>query len=159
MFVFVLFGRLNNPGYTNSFTFVFFIASKAAASSCPQVDLWVREHGSVYAEGISPAFHAKKVRHYDSAWNWAKQDLIELVLRISADPAAGMDPARPGLSVGPRWGGDRRKRVPGFEEGHPWGGGVAMGQQGGWATTSRPSGRQFLGHLFSTPSMRRNFPL
>eukprot|EP00667_Euglena_gracilis_P000009 EG_transcript_9 len=66
--------------------------AQQAAALQAQVDLWVREHGSVYAEGISPAFHAKKVRHYDSAWNWAKQDLIELVLRISADPAAGMDP-------------------------------------------------------------------
>eukprot|EP00668_Euglena_longa_P007013 GGOE01008376.1.p1 GENE.GGOE01008376.1~~GGOE01008376.1.p1 ORF type:complete len:4141 (-),score=1338.09 GGOE01008376.1:1069-11655(-) len=58
-----------------------------------QVDLWLREHGSVYADGISPAFHAKKVRHYDSSWNWAKQDLLEMVLRVAADPTAGTDPA------------------------------------------------------------------
>ena len=45
-----------------------------------QNDLWVREHGEKYSEGIAPRFTAKKVRHYDSAWNWAKQDVVQLLL-------------------------------------------------------------------------------
>ncbi|KAJ6099566.1 hypothetical protein N7467_001101 [Penicillium canescens] len=42
------------------------------------LDLWHAEHGSDYANGIRPRFDAKKIRSYDSAWNWARQSLLEL---------------------------------------------------------------------------------
>jgi fatty acid synthase subunit alpha len=42
------------------------------------LDLWNAEHGSDYASGIRPRFDAKKIRSYDSAWNWARQSLLEL---------------------------------------------------------------------------------
>ncbi|KAJ5498187.1 Fatty acid synthase subunit alpha [Penicillium expansum] len=42
------------------------------------LDLWHAEHGSDYAQGIRPRFDAKMIRSYDSAWNWARQSLLEL---------------------------------------------------------------------------------
>ncbi|CAG8909361.1 unnamed protein product [Penicillium egyptiacum] len=42
------------------------------------LDLWQAEHGSDYAQGIRPRFDVKKIRSYDSSWNWARQSLLEL---------------------------------------------------------------------------------
>jgi len=35
-----------------------------------------REHGDSYIEGIQPVFDALKARHFDSSWNWVRQDAI-----------------------------------------------------------------------------------
>jgi fatty acid synthase subunit alpha, fungi type len=35
-----------------------------------------REHGDTYIEGIQPVFDALKARHFDSSWNWVRQDAI-----------------------------------------------------------------------------------
>ena len=35
-----------------------------------------REHGDSYIEGIQPAFDALKARHFDSSWNWVRQDAL-----------------------------------------------------------------------------------
>ena len=35
-----------------------------------------REHGDIYIEGIQPVFDALKARHFDSSWNWVRQDAI-----------------------------------------------------------------------------------
>ncbi|KAF2823884.1 thiolase-like protein [Ophiobolus disseminans] len=43
-----------------------------------ELDLWSGEHGNDYANGIKPSFDKRKVRLYDSAWNWAVQDLFKL---------------------------------------------------------------------------------
>ncbi|KAL4902743.1 hypothetical protein BDW74DRAFT_186700 [Aspergillus multicolor] len=43
-----------------------------------ELDLWNAEHGEEYAKGIQPRFDARKARYYDSAWNWARQRLLEL---------------------------------------------------------------------------------
>ncbi|GFF60256.1 fatty acid synthase subunit alpha [Aspergillus udagawae] len=43
-----------------------------------ELDLWTAEHGEDYANGIRPQFNPRKVRSYDSAWNWARQRLLEL---------------------------------------------------------------------------------
>jgi fatty acid synthase subunit alpha len=43
-----------------------------------ELDLWTAEHGDDYASGIRPRFDPRKVRSYDSAWNWARQRLLEL---------------------------------------------------------------------------------
>ncbi len=43
-----------------------------------QLDIWSIEHGNVYMDGIRPAFNVKKARKFDSYWNWARQDVLEL---------------------------------------------------------------------------------
>jgi len=35
-----------------------------------------REHGDVYLQGVMPIFDPLKARHFDSAWNWARQDAL-----------------------------------------------------------------------------------
>ncbi|KNC98227.1 phosphopantetheine-protein transferase domain [Spizellomyces punctatus DAOM BR117] len=43
-----------------------------------QLDHWIAEHGDVYAEGIKPSFDRLKARVFDSHWNWARQDALQL---------------------------------------------------------------------------------
>lgn len=43
-----------------------------------ELDLWTNEHGDVYAAGIKPMVDTRKVRVYDSWWNWALQDAFTL---------------------------------------------------------------------------------
>ena len=43
-----------------------------------QLDLWNTEHGDFYASGIEPSFNSLKARIYDSAWNWARQDVLSM---------------------------------------------------------------------------------
>ncbi|KAF9890445.1 hypothetical protein FE257_005850 [Aspergillus nanangensis] len=45
---------------------------------------WTAEHGPDYAQGIQPQFDARKVRFYDSSWNWARQRLLALFYNASA---------------------------------------------------------------------------
>ena len=47
-----------------------------------QLDLWSTEHGEFYANGIEPAFSQLKARVYDSAWNWARQDVLSMYYDI-----------------------------------------------------------------------------
>ncbi len=41
-----------------------------------RLDSIAKEHGDTYIDGIQPAFNAIKARHFDSSWNWARQDLL-----------------------------------------------------------------------------------
>jgi fatty acid synthase subunit alpha len=41
-----------------------------------RLDSIAREHGDTYVDGIQPAFDALKARHFDSSWNWVRQDAI-----------------------------------------------------------------------------------
>jgi fatty acid synthase subunit alpha len=34
------------------------------------------EHGDAYIEGIQPRFDILKARHFDSSWNWVRQDAL-----------------------------------------------------------------------------------
>jgi 3-oxoacyl-ACP reductase-like protein len=34
------------------------------------------EHGDAYIEGIQPHFDILKARHFDSSWNWVRQDAL-----------------------------------------------------------------------------------
>ena len=43
-----------------------------------KLDLWINEHGDVYGHGIVPKFTRKKVRVYDSCWNWVHDDILRL---------------------------------------------------------------------------------
>ncbi len=47
-----------------------------------QLGLWRAEHGVVYEEAIAPIFDAKKARHFDSWWNWVRQDALSLCYDI-----------------------------------------------------------------------------
>ncbi|KAI9721035.1 MAG: hypothetical protein M1812_002515 [Candelaria pacifica] len=47
-----------------------------------QLDLWNTEHGEFYATGIEPAFNSFKARVYDSSWNWARQDALNMYYDI-----------------------------------------------------------------------------
>lgn len=41
-----------------------------------KLDLINREHGDAYISGIQPVFEPLKARHFDSSWNWARQDAL-----------------------------------------------------------------------------------
>ncbi|KAI0749711.1 fatty acid synthase [Daedaleopsis nitida] len=41
-----------------------------------RLDAVAREHGDVYIDGIQPIFDALKARHFDSSWNWVRQDAL-----------------------------------------------------------------------------------
>ena len=41
-----------------------------------RLDAIAREHGDTYIEGIQPAFDPLKARHFDSSWNWVRQDAL-----------------------------------------------------------------------------------
>ncbi|KAI8643676.1 fatty acid synthase [Parasitella parasitica] len=43
-----------------------------------ELDLWLAEHGDIYADGIKPSFTPMKARKYDSYWNWSRQDALEM---------------------------------------------------------------------------------
>jgi 3-oxoacyl-ACP reductase-like protein len=47
-----------------------------------ELDLWLAEHGEVYAQGIRPMFSELKVRRFDSYWNWVRQDALLLYFDI-----------------------------------------------------------------------------
>ncbi|KAI9223673.1 hypothetical protein BC828DRAFT_410490 [Blastocladiella britannica] len=47
-----------------------------------QLDLWIAEHGDIYASGIQPMFDPRKARHFDSAWNWVRQHVLSLFFDI-----------------------------------------------------------------------------
>ncbi|KAI9292989.1 fatty acid synthase [Neoconidiobolus thromboides FSU 785] len=43
-----------------------------------ELDLFQAEHGDEYISSIKPAFDSKKVRVYNSYWNWSRQDALNL---------------------------------------------------------------------------------
>lgn len=49
-------------------------ANVAALQS--RLDAVAREHGDVCIDGIQPVFDALKARHFDSSWNWVRQDAL-----------------------------------------------------------------------------------
>ncbi|KAI8987783.1 fatty acid synthase [Mycotypha africana] len=56
-----------------------------------ELDVWLTEHGDIYSEGIKPSFSPLKARHYDSYWNWARQDALELWYDLVFDKLAVVD--------------------------------------------------------------------
>jgi fatty acid synthase subunit alpha len=55
---------------------------KAQTALQAQLDLWTTEHGDFYASGIEPQFTPLKARVYDSSWNWARQDALNMYYDI-----------------------------------------------------------------------------
>ncbi|KAL4066936.1 hypothetical protein J3A83DRAFT_4165578 [Scleroderma citrinum] len=41
-----------------------------------RLDAIAREHGDTYIDGIQPTFDPLKARHFDSSWNWVRQDAL-----------------------------------------------------------------------------------
>lgn len=41
-----------------------------------KIDSITREHGDSYIDGIQPRFDPLKARHFDSSWNWVRQDAL-----------------------------------------------------------------------------------
>ncbi|GKZ23758.1 hypothetical protein AbraIFM66951_000588 [Aspergillus brasiliensis] len=59
-------------------------AAEVIAELQDELQLWISEHGEVYGSGIKPMLSVAKVRRYDSFWNWALQDTVDLFHRILA---------------------------------------------------------------------------
>lgn len=60
-----------------------YITEKATTAALQgQLDLWEAEHGEFYATGIAPVFSPLKARVYDSHWNWARQDALQMYFDI-----------------------------------------------------------------------------
>ncbi|KAJ2893880.1 fatty acid synthase alpha subunit Lsd1, partial [Coemansia aciculifera] len=47
------------------------------------------EIGDEFIDGMQPLFDAHKARHFDSSWNWARQEAYELVQRAIASCTSG----------------------------------------------------------------------
>ncbi|KIJ66907.1 hypothetical protein HYDPIDRAFT_174219 [Hydnomerulius pinastri MD-312] len=41
-----------------------------------RLDAIAKEHGDAYVDGIQPVFDPLKARHFDSSWNWVRQDAL-----------------------------------------------------------------------------------
>ncbi|EMD40218.1 hypothetical protein CERSUDRAFT_122278 [Gelatoporia subvermispora B] len=41
-----------------------------------KLDAISKEHGDTYVNGIQPVFDVLKARHFDSSWNWVRQDAL-----------------------------------------------------------------------------------
>ena len=41
-----------------------------------KLDSVLKEHGDAYIDGIQPVFEPLKARHFDSSWNWVRQDAL-----------------------------------------------------------------------------------
>ena len=46
-----------------------------------------REHGDAYIEGIQHRFDILKARHFDSSWNWVRQDALLMYYDIIFGPS------------------------------------------------------------------------
>ncbi|PYI00540.1 putative 3-oxoacyl-synthase [Aspergillus sclerotiicarbonarius CBS 121057] len=60
------------------------VAEPAASTAdlTAQLDHWTTEFGSQMQTGTAPLFDARKVRLYDSWWNWVRVDLLSIVHRL-----------------------------------------------------------------------------
>ncbi|PWY77009.1 hypothetical protein BO70DRAFT_430530 [Aspergillus heteromorphus CBS 117.55] len=60
-----------------------------------KLEQWNAEFDDRFLEGIRSIFNLKQVRHYDSWWNWAREDLIQWLHEVSESPVSiaiqGMD--------------------------------------------------------------------
>ncbi|KAF5337956.1 hypothetical protein D9757_014846 [Collybiopsis confluens] len=60
-----------------------FDAEKAnSAALQAKLDSIAKEHGDLYIDGIQPVFDPLKARHFDSSWNWVRQDALTMYFDI-----------------------------------------------------------------------------
>ena len=55
------------------------VTSQALQDKLDSID---REHGDLYVQGIQPIFEPLKARHFDSCWNWVRQDALIMFFDI-----------------------------------------------------------------------------
>ena len=55
-----------------------------------KLDAINREHGDAYVQGIQPVFDPLKARHFNSSWNWVRQDALTMWM----DRVRRVDPHR-----------------------------------------------------------------
>ena len=60
-------------------------------SNAQELDVWEKEHGKIYADGIKPMFDSLKVRKFNSSWNWARQEAFSLFYDTLAENPAQFD--------------------------------------------------------------------
>ena len=60
-------------------------SEKGDSELSPSHGLGNAEHGETYEAGIIPVFDPKKLRHYDSSWNWARQAVVSLFYDFQLD--------------------------------------------------------------------------
>ncbi|KAJ2909178.1 fatty acid synthase alpha subunit Lsd1, partial [Coemansia aciculifera] len=53
------------------------------------------EIGDEFIDGMQPLFDARKARHFDSSWNWARQETFELIQRAIAHCTSGFAATSP----------------------------------------------------------------
>jgi len=51
-------------------------AKSEVAALQAKLDAISREHGDTYVDGIQPTFDPIKARHFNSSWNWVRQDAL-----------------------------------------------------------------------------------
>lgn len=56
-----------------------------------RLDSISREHGEAYINGIQPSFEPLKARHFDSSWNWVRQDALIMFYDIIFGRLATVD--------------------------------------------------------------------
>ncbi|KAH8681837.1 fatty acid synthase subunit alpha [Xylariales sp. PMI_506] len=56
-----------------------------------RIDTWEAEHGEAYERGIASQFDTKKVRKYDSYWNWVIQDILAMFSQALSGPEQELD--------------------------------------------------------------------
>jgi fatty acid synthase subunit alpha, fungi type len=56
-----------------------------------KLDSIAKEHGDTYIEGIQPIFDPLKARHFDSSWNWVRQDALVMYYDIIFGRLATVD--------------------------------------------------------------------
>jgi fatty acid synthase subunit beta len=56
-----------------------------------KLDSIAKEHGDTYVDGIQPIFHPLKARHFDSSWNWARQDALLMYYNVIFGRLATVD--------------------------------------------------------------------
>lgn len=52
------------------------VEKMSAAALQAKLDSIDKEHGDFYVNGIQPVFEPLKARHFDSSWNWVRQDAL-----------------------------------------------------------------------------------
>jgi fatty acid synthase subunit alpha len=53
-----------------------------SAELTAKLDSIAKEHGDTYIDGIQPVFDSLKARHFDSSWNWVRQDALVMFYDI-----------------------------------------------------------------------------
>ncbi|KAJ2159048.1 fatty acid synthase alpha subunit Lsd1 [Coemansia sp. RSA 552] len=69
-------------------------AHQAAVNSLQnELDAVSAEFGDKLLSGVRPQFDVRKARHFDSYWNWARQDAYQWIQQAMTDAMAGKDTA------------------------------------------------------------------